>query len=100
MNYNVTDQEVHPVNIHSHIFCPFSLAMELLSKMSMTKMKSHGCPPALVHKVMQAIVTLQGKEPTWVEAKSQLGERQQQDEGMNKGRKLKGAMQAGRAIWA
>lgn len=99
MNYNVTDQEVHSVDIHSHIFCPFSFAMELLSKMSMTKIKSHGCPPALVHKVMQAIEILQGKEPTWVEAKSQLGERQQQDEGMNKGRKLKGAMQAGRAIW-
>ena len=32
---------------------------------------------------------LQGKEPTWAEAKSQLGERQQQDDGMNKGRKLK-----------
>lgn len=55
----------------------------------MTKIKSHGCPPALLETVMQAVMILQGKEPTWAEAKSQLGERQQQDEGMNKGRKLK-----------
>lgn len=68
--------------------------------MTMTKIKSPPPLSALVHKVMQATVILRGKEPTWVEAKSQLGERQQQDEGMNKGRKLKGAMQAGRAIWA
>lgn len=27
---------------------------------------------------MQAVMTLQGKEPTWAEAKRQLGERQQQ----------------------
>lgn len=66
----------------------------------MTKIKSHGCPPALVQTVMQAIMILQGKEPTWEEAKSQLGERQQQDEGMNRGRKLKGEMQGDRAIWA
>lgn len=33
---------------------------------------------------------LRGREPTWAEAKSQLGERQQQqDEGMNKERKWK-----------
>lgn len=38
---------------------------------------------------VQAIMIFQGKEPTWAEAKSQLGERQQQDDGMNKGRKLK-----------
>ncbi len=66
----------------------------------MTKIKSHGCPSALVQTVMQAIMILRGKEPTWAEAKSQLGERQQQDEGMNKGRKLKGEMLGDRAIWA
>ncbi|XP_029311197.1 LOW QUALITY PROTEIN: dynein heavy chain 2, axonemal [Cottoperca gobio] len=51
----------------------------------MTKIKFRGCAPALV----QTAMILQGKEPTWAEAKSQLGERQQQDEGMNKRRKLK-----------
>lgn len=56
----------------------------------MTKIKSYGCSPTLVQTVMQAIMILQGREPTWAEAKSQLGERQQHDEGMNKGRKLKG----------
>lgn len=54
----------------------------------------------MVQTVMHAIMILQGKEPTWAEAKSQLGARQQQDEGMNKGRKLKGKMQEDRCIWA
>lgn len=53
-----------------------------------TKIKCHGCPSALVETAIQAIVILRGKEPTWAEAKSQLGERQQQDEGMNKGREI------------
>lgn len=44
---------------------------------------------APVQKVMQAIMILQGKEPTCAEAKSQLGERQWQDGGMTEGRKLK-----------
>lgn len=43
----------------------------------MTEIKSYGHPPALVETVMQAVMTLQGKEPTWAEAKRQLGERQQ-----------------------
>lgn len=42
----------------------------------MTEIKSYGRPPALVETVMQAVMTLQGKEPTWAEAKRQLGERQ------------------------
>lgn len=41
----------------------------------MTEIKSYGHPPALVETVMQAVMTLQGKEPTWAEAKRQLGER-------------------------
>lgn len=43
----------------------------------MTEIKSYGRPPALVETVMQAVMILQGKEPTWAEAKRQLGERQQ-----------------------
>lgn len=67
----------------------------------MTEIKSRGCPLALVETVMQAIMILQGKEPTWAEAKSQLGETAAgQDEGMNKGKKLKREMQGDRAIWA
>lgn len=41
----------------------------------MTEIKSYGCPPALVETVMQAVMTLLGKEATWAEAKRQLGER-------------------------
>ncbi|KAM9836557.1 LOW QUALITY PROTEIN: dynein axonemal heavy chain 2 [Aulostomus maculatus] len=49
-------------------------ALESLNKKDMTEIKSYGRPPALVETVMQAVMTLQGKEPTWVEAKRQLGE--------------------------
>ncbi|XP_047186413.1 dynein axonemal heavy chain 2 isoform X2 [Scophthalmus maximus] len=49
-------------------------ALESLNKKDMTEIKSYGCPPALVETVMTAVMTLQGKEPTWAEAKRQLGE--------------------------
>ncbi|XP_044040597.1 dynein axonemal heavy chain 2-like isoform X2 [Siniperca chuatsi] len=49
-------------------------ALESLNKKDMTEIKSYGRPPALVETVMQAVMTLQGKEPTWAEAKRQLGE--------------------------
>uniref|UniRef100_A0A3Q3RVK4 Dynein axonemal heavy chain 2 n=1 Tax=Mastacembelus armatus TaxID=205130 RepID=A0A3Q3RVK4_9TELE len=51
-------------------------ALESLNKKDMTEIKSYGRPPALVETVMQAVMTLLGKEPTWAEAKRQLGERQ------------------------
>lgn len=57
-------------------FC--TQALESLNKKDMTEIKSYGRPPALVETVMQAVMTLQCKEPTWAEAKRQLGERQQQ----------------------
>ncbi|XP_061921125.1 dynein axonemal heavy chain 2 [Entelurus aequoreus] len=49
-------------------------ALESLNKKDMTEIKSYGRPPALVEKVMQAVMTLLNKEPTWAEAKRQLGE--------------------------
>ncbi|XP_056156824.1 dynein axonemal heavy chain 2 [Lampris incognitus] len=49
-------------------------ALESLNKKDMTEIKSYGRPPALVETVMQAVMILQGKEPTWAEAKRQLGE--------------------------
>ncbi|KAM6908082.1 dynein axonemal heavy chain 2-like [Lycodopsis pacificus] len=49
-------------------------ALESLNKRDMTEIKSYGCPPALVETVMQAVMTLLGKEPTWAEAKRQLGD--------------------------
>ncbi|XP_070785989.1 dynein axonemal heavy chain 2 [Enoplosus armatus] len=49
-------------------------ALESLNKKDMTEIKSYGRPPTLVETVMQAVMTLQGKEPTWAEAKRQLGE--------------------------
>ena len=39
----------------------------------MTEIKSYGRPPALVEKVMEAVMILRGNEPTWAEAKRQLG---------------------------
>lgn len=49
-------------------------ALESLNKKDMTEIKSYGRPPPLVEKVMAAVMTLQCKEPTWAEAKRQLGE--------------------------
>ena len=39
----------------------------------MTEIKSYGRPPVLVEKVMEAVMILRGAEPTWMEAKRQLG---------------------------
>jgi len=49
-------------------------ALESLNKKDMTEIKSYGRPPALVEKVMEAVMILRGAEPTWAEAKRQLGE--------------------------
>lgn len=48
-------------------------ALESLNKKDMTEIKSYGRPPALVEKVMEAVMILRGSEPTWAEAKRQLG---------------------------
>ena len=48
-------------------------ALESLNKKDMTEIKSYGRPPALVEKVMEAVMILRGNEPTWSEAKRQLG---------------------------
>lgn len=50
-------------------------ALELLNKKDMTEIKSYGRPPALVETVMQAVMILRGCDPTWAEAKRQLGTR-------------------------
>ncbi len=47
--------------------------MEALNKKDMTEIKSYGRPPTLVEKVMEAVMILRGAEPTWAEAKRQLG---------------------------
>lgn len=52
---------------------PSSQALESLNKKDMTEIKSYTRPPPMVELVLQAVMTLQGKEPTWAEAKRQLG---------------------------
>ncbi|XP_014680873.1 PREDICTED: dynein heavy chain 2, axonemal-like [Priapulus caudatus] len=49
-------------------------ALESLNKKDMTEIKSYGRPPALVEKVMEAVMILRGGDPSWAEAKRQLGE--------------------------
>ncbi|KAK7102408.1 hypothetical protein V1264_020630 [Littorina saxatilis] len=49
-------------------------ALESLNKKDMTEIKSYGRPPLLVEKVMEAVMILRGNEPTWPEAKKQLGD--------------------------
>ena len=48
-------------------------ALESLNKKDMTEIKSYGRPPILVEKVMEAVMILRGVEPTWAEAKRNLG---------------------------
>lgn len=50
------------------------LALEALNKKDIGEIKSYGRPPALVEKVMDAVMILKGSEPTWAESKRQLGE--------------------------
>ena len=49
------------------------LALESLNKKDITEIKAYGRPPALVEKVMEAVMVLKGSEPTWAEAKRVLG---------------------------
>ncbi|KAL3846382.1 hypothetical protein ACJMK2_017380 [Sinanodonta woodiana] len=49
-------------------------ALESLNKKDMTEIKSYAKPPALVEKVLEAVMILRGNEPTWLEAKRQLGD--------------------------
>nr|XP_015801752.2 dynein axonemal heavy chain 2 [Nothobranchius furzeri] len=49
-------------------------ALESLNKKDMIEIKTYGHPPALVEMVMQAVMILLGKEPSWAEAKKQLGD--------------------------
>ncbi|XP_064639639.1 dynein axonemal heavy chain 2-like isoform X2 [Lineus longissimus] len=49
-------------------------ALESLNKKDIGEIKSYGRPPQLVETVMQAVMILRGQEPSWGEAKRQLGD--------------------------
>lgn len=49
-------------------------ALKGLSKSSITEVKSYGRPPVLVEKALEAVMILRSSEPTWAEAKRQLGD--------------------------
>ncbi|KAI9101992.1 dynein heavy chain and region D6 of dynein motor-domain-containing protein [Phlyctochytrium arcticum] len=48
-------------------------ALESLNKKDLNEIRSYGKPPPLVEKVMEAVMVLKKSEPTWDEAKRQLG---------------------------
>jgi dynein heavy chain, axonemal len=50
-----------------------STALESLSRNSITEVKSYGRPPVPVEKALEAVMILRNSEPTWAEAKRQLG---------------------------
>ena len=68
-------------------------ALESLNKKDMTEIKSYGRPPALVETVMQAVMILRGNEPTWAEAKRQLGETERREGGRDWSTKTEGSME-------
>uniref|UniRef100_A0A671XQT1 Dynein axonemal heavy chain 2 n=1 Tax=Sparus aurata TaxID=8175 RepID=A0A671XQT1_SPAAU len=49
-------------------------ALESLNKKDLAEIQSYGRPPGQVETVMQAVMTLLGNEPSWTEAKRQLGD--------------------------
>lgn len=55
------------------MFYSIKQALESLNKKDMTEIKSYAKPPGLVEKVLEAVMILRGNEPTWLEAKKQLG---------------------------
>ncbi|KAI8923518.1 dynein heavy chain and region D6 of dynein motor-domain-containing protein [Entophlyctis helioformis] len=48
-------------------------ALEAINKKDLNEIRSYGKPPPLVEKVMEAVMVLKKCEPTWDEAKRQLG---------------------------
>lgn len=48
-------------------------ALLSLNKKDLSEVKSYSQPPLLVAKVMEAVMVLKNVEPTWAEAKKQLG---------------------------
>ncbi|KAJ3242061.1 Dynein heavy chain 2, axonemal [Chytriomyces hyalinus] len=48
-------------------------ALEGINKKDLQEIRSYGKPPPLVEKVMEAVMVLKKSEPTWDEAKRQLG---------------------------
>ncbi|GLG99034.1 Dynein heavy chain, cytoplasmic, partial [Gryllus bimaculatus] len=49
-------------------------ALDSLNKRDMTEVKSYGRPPPKVEMVMEAVMILKQADPTWAEAKRQLGQ--------------------------
>lgn len=51
-----------------------TLALNSLNQRDLTEVRSYATPPIKVKKVLEAVMILLGKEPTWAEAKRKLGE--------------------------
>lgn len=49
-------------------------ALDALNKKDLTEIKSYPKPPYKVEMVMEAVMVLKKVEPTWAEAKRQLGD--------------------------
>ena len=49
-------------------------ALELLNKKDMAEIKAYSKPPPAVETVLEAVMILRKQEPTWTEAKKQLGD--------------------------
>ncbi len=49
-------------------------ALDALSKKDIAEVKAYGKPPPLVELVLEAVMVLKQSEPTWAEAKRQLGD--------------------------
>ncbi|MES1901874.1 MAG: hypothetical protein MHPSP_000041 [Paramarteilia canceri] len=49
-------------------------ALESINKRDISEIKSYGRPSPIVERVMEAVMLMRGLEPSWAEAKKQLGD--------------------------
>ena len=67
----------HSFHLHSPLSLPLPFlcqALKALNKKDLSEVKAYNNPPEQVETVMQAVMILKQSEPTWAEAKRQLGE--------------------------
>ena len=60
--------------LFTHVMIPHLQALEGLNRIDLGEVKAYTNPPELVMAVMKAVMTLRQSDPTWQEAKRQLGD--------------------------
>ncbi|XP_063712783.1 dynein axonemal heavy chain 2-like isoform X4 [Symsagittifera roscoffensis] len=70
----IADQAEEDLSVAMPALREAETALDSLNKNDITEVKSYAKPPRLVETVMQAVMILKGKEPTWAEGKRDLND--------------------------